>query len=115
MAIQRYHVGKRLADMVTHQGTIYLAGQVADDLAADAETQTRQVLGNIDRLLSEAGSDKTKILSATVYLADMNDYAAMNAAWEAWVPEDNTPARATVQARLAAAGYRVEIQLIAAQ
>ena len=102
MALQRYHVGKRLADMVVHGGTIYLAGQVADDLSADVTTQTRQVLANIDRLLGEVGSDKTKILSVTIYLPDM------------WVPAGQTPARATVQARLAASGYKIEIQVIAA-
>jgi enamine deaminase RidA (YjgF/YER057c/UK114 family) len=114
MTLQRYHVGKRLADMVVHGGTIYLAGQVADDLSADVTTQTRQVLANIDRLLGEVGSDKTKILSVTIYLPDMNDFGAMNAVWEAWVPAGQTPARATVQARLAASGYKIEIQVIAA-
>jgi enamine deaminase RidA (YjgF/YER057c/UK114 family) len=114
MTLQRYHVGKRLADMVVHGGTIYLAGQVADDLSADVTTQTRQVLSNIDRLLDEVGSDKTKILSVTIYLPDMNDFGAMNAVWEAWVPAGQTPARATVQARLAASGYKIEIQVIAA-
>jgi enamine deaminase RidA (YjgF/YER057c/UK114 family) len=114
MTLQRYHVGKRLADMVVHGGTIYLAGQVADDLSADVTTQTRQVLANIDQLLGEVGSDKTKILSVTIYLPDMNDFGAMNAVWEAWVPAGQTPARATVQARLAASGYKIEIQVIAA-
>jgi enamine deaminase RidA (YjgF/YER057c/UK114 family) len=114
MTLQRYHVGKRLADMVVHNGTIYLAGQVANDLSADVTTQTRQVLATIDRLLGEVGSDKTKILSVTIYLPDMNDFGAMNAVWEAWVPAGQTPARATVQARLAASGYKIEIQVIAA-
>jgi len=115
MTIQRYHVGKRLSDMVVHNGTIYLAGQVADDLTADIGVQAKQVLGHIDRLLAEAGSDKTKILSVTVYLPDMKDYAAMNAAWEAWVVPGHTPARATMQAMLAAPNYKIEIQVIAAQ
>src|SRR5664279_3651181 len=106
MTIQRYHVGKRLADMVVHNGTIYLAGQVADDLSADVTTQTRQVLANIDRLLGEVGSDKSKILSATIYLADMASYAAMNAVWETWVNPGQTPARATVQAALARPDYK---------
>ncbi len=114
MTIQRHHVGKRLADMVVHNGTIYLAGQVADDLTADITTQARQVLAQIDRLLAEAGSDKSRILSATIYLPDMGDFAAMNAVWEAWVAPGQPPARATVQARLAAAGYKIEIQVIAA-
>jgi enamine deaminase RidA (YjgF/YER057c/UK114 family) len=115
MAIQRYHVGKRLADMVVHGSTIYLAGQVADDVKADVTGQARQVLAHIDRLLAEAGSDKTKILSATIYLLDIADFAAMNAVWEAWVPQGQTPARATVQARLAAPEYKIEVQLIAAR
>jgi enamine deaminase RidA (YjgF/YER057c/UK114 family) len=114
MTLQRYHVGKRLAAMVVHNGTIYLAGQVADDSSADLATQTRQALATIDRLLGEAGSDKTKILSVTIYLPDMNDFAAMNAVWEAWVPAGQTPARATVQAKLASSAYKVEIQVIAA-
>lgn len=115
MTIQRHHVGKRLADMVVHGGTIYLAGQVADDLHADIATQARQVLANIDRLLAEAGSDKSRVLSATIYLPDMADFAAMNTVWEGWVEPGQPPARATVQARLAAAGYKIEIQIIAAQ
>lgn len=115
MTIQRHHVGKRLADMVVHGGTIYLAGQVADDLHADIATQARQVLAHVDRLLAEAGSDKSKILSATIYLPDMADFAAMNTVWEAWVEPGQPPARATVQARLAAAGYKIEIQVVAAQ
>jgi enamine deaminase RidA (YjgF/YER057c/UK114 family) len=114
MTLQRYHVGKRLADMVVHNGTIYLAGQVADDLSTDFSTQAKQVLANIDRLLGEAGSDKTRILSATIYLPDMNDFAAMNAVWEGWVAQGQAPARATVQSKLAAAGYKIEIQIIAA-
>ena len=114
MSIQRHHVGKRLANMVVHSGTIYLAGQVADDLSADITTQAKQVLAQIDRLLGEAGSNKSRILSATIYLPDMNDFAAMNAVWEAWVPPGEPPARATVQAKLAASGYKIEIQVIAA-
>ena len=115
MTIQRHHVGKRLADMVVHGGTIYLAGQVADDLNADITTQARQVLARIDRLLAEAGSGKDRMLSATIYLPDMADFAAMNAVWEAWIVPGHPPARATVQAKLAASGYKIEIQVIAAQ
>ena len=114
MTLQRYHVGKRLADMVVHNGTIYLAGQVADDLNADVSTQARQVLANVDRLLAEVGSDKSKALSVTIYLPDMGDFAAMNAVWDGWVPAGQAPARATVQAKLAAPGYKIEIQVIAA-
>ena len=115
MSIQRYHVGKRLADMVVHGSTIYLAGQVAEDASADISGQAKQVLAQIDRLLGEAGSDKTKILSVTIYLPDIGDFAAMNVVWEAWVPVGQTPARATVQAKLAAPAYKIEIQVIAAR
>ena len=114
MSIHRHHVGKRLSDMVVHGGTVYLAGQVADDPKADLATQARQVLASIDRLLAEAGSDKTKLLTATIFLPSMADFAAMNAVWEAWVPSGHTPARATVEAKLANPDYRIEIQAIAA-
>jgi enamine deaminase RidA (YjgF/YER057c/UK114 family) len=116
MSIERRHVGKRLSGLVINRasGTAYLAGQVADDASADITGQTQQVLAQIDGLLFEAGSDKTKILSATIYLPDMADFAAMNAVWEKWVPEGQTPARATVQAKLARSDYRVEIQVVAA-
>ena len=115
MSIQRFHVGKRLSEMVIHDNTIYLAGQVADDAKADAAAQVRQVLGQIDRLLAEAGSDKTRILAATIFLPSMADFPALNAAWEAWVPAGHCPARATVEAKLAAPDYKVEIQIIAAK
>lgn len=115
MSIQRFHVGKRLSEMVIHDNTIYLAGQVADDPKTDAAAQVRQVLSQIDKLLAEAGSDKTKILSATVFLPSMADFPALNAGWEAWVPAGHCPARATVEAKLAAPDYKVEIQIIAAK
>ncbi|MEO7761029.1 MAG: RidA family protein [Casimicrobiaceae bacterium] len=115
MSVQRFHVGKRLSEMVVHGDTIYLAGQVANDPKADMASQARQVLAQIDKLLAEAGSDKTKILSATIYLPDMGDFAALNVAWEAWVPAGNCPARATVEAKLATPDYKVEIQIIAAK
>jgi enamine deaminase RidA (YjgF/YER057c/UK114 family) len=116
MTIDRLHVGKRLSGVVINRasGTAYLAGQVADDPTADITGQTQQVLAQVDDLLFEAGTDKSKILSATVYLPDMADYAAMNAVWEKWVVPGHTPARATVEARLAAPDYRVEIQVVAA-
>ena len=115
MAVQRFHTGKRLSEMVVHGDTVYLAGQVADDPKADAASQVRQVLAQIDKLLAEAGSDKSKILTATIYLPDMDDFPALNAAWEAWIPAGQCPARATVEAKLAAADYKVEIQIIAAK
>lgn len=115
MSIQRFHVGARLSEMAVHNNTIYLAGQVADDPALDITGQTRQVLAAIDKLLAEAGSDKTNILSTTIYIADMADFPAMNAVWDAWVVAGATPPRATVEAQLAKVAYKVEIQLIAAK
>jgi enamine deaminase RidA (YjgF/YER057c/UK114 family) len=116
MTIERRHVGKRLSELVIHRaaGLVYLAGQVADDGHANINGQTQQVLANIDRLLAEAGSDKRRILSATIYLPDMADFPAMNAVWEAWVPPGDTPARATVQAKLASPEFRIEISVVAA-
>ena len=114
MSIQRFHVGPRLSDMAVHNGTIYLAGQVADDTSQDMAGQTKQILSTIDRLLMEAGSDKTKILSTTIYVTDMAEFPAMNAAWDAWVVPGATPPRATVEAKLAKPAYKVEIQVIAA-
>ena len=114
MSIERFHVGPRLSDMAVHNGTIYLAGQVADDTSQDMEGQTRQILATIDKLLAEAGSDKTRILSTTIYVTDMADFPAMNAAWDAWVVPGATPPRATVEAHLAKPAYKVEIQVIAA-
>ena len=114
MSIQRFHVGPRLSEMAVHNGTIYLAGQVAEDASQDISGQTRQILAAIDKLLAEVGSDKTQILSTTIYIADMADFAGMNAAWDAWVVPGATPPRATVEASLAKPGYKVEIQLIAA-
>lgn len=114
MSLTRFHVGPRLSEMAIHGNTIYLAGQVADDPSQDMAGQTRQVLAAIDRLLREAGSDKTKILSTTIYVASMAEFPAMNAVWDAWVPQGNTPPRATVEAKLAKPEYRVEIQIVAA-
>jgi enamine deaminase RidA (YjgF/YER057c/UK114 family) len=115
MSIQRFHVGPRLSEMAIHNHTIYLAGQVADDPSQDITVQTQQVLAAIDKLLAEAGSDKTRILSTTIYIADMADFPAMNAVWDAWVAQGNTPPRATVEAKLAKPAYKVEIQIIAAK
>lgn len=114
MSIKRLHVGPRMSEAVVHNGTVYLAGQVADDASQDTAGQTRQILAAIDRLLAECGSDKTKILSAQIFLADIGDFAAMNSVWDAWVPAGHTPARATVESRLAAPKYRVEIKVVAA-
>jgi len=112
--IQRYHVGPRLSEIVVHGNTVYLAGQIADTLDKDARGQTEEVLASIDRLLTEVGSDKTRILSVTIYLREIEDFDAMNAAWSSWVPAGHTPARATVEARLADPRYRVEMSVVAA-
>jgi len=118
MGIERRHAHKRLSDLVIYtpepgQRLVYLAGQVAEDTQCDITGQTKSVLGQIDRLLEEAGTDKRHILSATVYLAHIDDYVAMNSIWDTWVPQGEPPARATVQARLADPRYRIEIQVVA--
>jgi enamine deaminase RidA (YjgF/YER057c/UK114 family) len=112
--IRRLHTGPRMSQAVIHGTTVYLAGQVADDPSQDVAGQTRQILASIDRLLDEAGADKTRILSATIYLADIGTFAQMNSVWDTWVPLGHTPARATVEAKLAAPAYKVEIQVVAA-
>lgn len=111
--IRRIESGPRMSQAVVANGMVYLAGQVATDPSADVEGQTRQVLGEIDRVLALAGSSKERILSATVYLADASTFAQMNRAWEAWVPADAKPARATVEAKLVAPEFLVEIQVVA--
>lgn len=112
--IQRIEPGPRMSEGSIHDGIVYLAGQVADDPSGDTEDQTRQVLARIDALLAHAGSDKTRILRAQIYLADISDFAAMNRAWDAWVVPGNAPSRATVEARLAAPSWKVEIVVTAA-
>ncbi|MBQ0958527.1 RidA family protein [Ideonella sp. 4Y11] len=112
--IQRFDVGPRMSEMAVHNGTVYLAGQVAADGNQDIQGQTRQVLDAIDALLARAGSDKTKILRAQIFLADLADFAAMNSVWEAWVVAGHTPPRATVQAALAKPEWKVEIVVTAA-
>ncbi len=115
MSLNRHHVGKRLSEMVVHNGTVYLAGQVASDMTLDIIGQTQDVLASIDRLLGEVGSDKTKILTAQIFLPDMADFAAMNTVWERWVVPGQAPARATIEAKLANPSYRIEILVVAAQ
>jgi len=114
MTITRYQVGARMSQAVVHGDTVYLAGQVADDTSADVAGQTEQIVAKIDARLAEAGSDKSKLLSATLWITDMAHFAEMNTVWDAWVSPDNTPARACVEAPLAAPPYKVEIMVIAA-
>jgi len=112
--VQRFDVGARLSEMAVHNGTAYLAGQVADDATQDAAGQTRQVLAAVDALLARAGTDKSRVLMAQIFLADLTDFAAMNAVWDAWVVPGHTPPRATVQAKLAKPEWKVEIVVTAA-
>ena len=115
MTIQRIKGGPRMSMAVVHGNTVYVAGQVADDPNADVGGQTKQILGKIDALLAEAGTDKTRILSANIWLRDIGTFAEMNAVWDAWVPQGNTPARATVEAKLASPNLLVEIAVITAR
>jgi enamine deaminase RidA (YjgF/YER057c/UK114 family) len=114
-SITRFHVGPRLSETAVHNGTVYLAGQVPDDTTQDIRGQTTQVLDMVDRLLAEVGSDKSRILMTQIFLADINDITAMNEVWDAWIPAGNTPPRATVQAKMANAAYKIEIVVTAAQ
>ncbi len=114
MSITRSHTRARMSQIVIHGNTIYLAGQVASDSSADISVQTEQVLDTIDQLLAEAGSDKSRLLSAQIWLANIGHFAEMNQVWDAWVPEGQAPARACIEARLAAPEYLVEIGIIAA-
>jgi len=112
--IQRFDVGPRMSEMAVHNGVAYLAGQVAADASLDIRGQTRQVLAAIDALLERAGSDRSKILRAQIFLADLADFSAMNAVWEAWVVAGHTSPRATVQAALAKPQWKIEIVVTAA-
>jgi len=116
MTIQRIKPGPRMSGAVVHGNTVYLAGQVANQTAGKSVTeQTQEILSIIDGLLAEAGTDKSKILMANIWLTDMATFQEMNAVWDAWVSPGNTPARATVEARLAAPQFRVEIAVVAAK
>ena len=112
--VQRFDVGPRMSEMAVHNGVCYLAGQVAADGSQDIAGQTRQVLGAIDALLAQAGTDKTKILRAQIFLADISEFPGMNAGWDTWVVAGHTPPRATVQAALAKPEWKVEIVVTAA-
>ena len=112
--IKRINVGKRMSDVAVHNGVVYLAGHVADDTSKDVKGQTAQVLATIDRLLADAGSDKTRMLQVQIFLSDIANFPAMNEVWDAWVPQGHTPPRATIESRLATPAYLVEIKVIAA-
>lgn len=109
MTIYRHKIGPRMSQAVRVGETVYLAGQIPDDRAADITGQTSETLGKIDALLSELGGSKSDLASVQVWLSDMNDFAGMNAAWDAWVDPENPPARATAGVALASPGVRVEI------
>lgn len=112
MTIRRIDVGPRMSDIVIHNNTVYLAGQVGE--GETVNEQTKDVLAQIDAALAKAGTNKSKILQAIIWLSDMSTFAEMNAAWDAWVDPANTPARATGEAKLAAPKYKVEIIITAA-
>lgn len=112
--IKRLEIGTRMSEMAVHNGTVYLAGQVADDASADIQGQTAQVLAAIDALLARVGSDKSKILMTQIFLADFADFAGMNVVWDAWVVPGHTPPRATVQAALAKPEWKIEVVVTAA-
>ena len=112
--IQRFQVGKRLSEMAIYDGVAYLAGQVPEDDSLDMYGQTQQVLAEIDKWLAQAGTDKSKILMAQVFVADMAEFDEMNRAWDEWVAQNNTPPRAAVEAKLANPNWKVEIVVTAA-
>ncbi len=116
MTIQRIKPGPRMSGAVVHGNTVYLAGQVAQESAGKSVTeQTKEILSIIDSLLAEAGTDKSKILMANIWITDIGTFQEMNAVWDAWVSPGNAPARATVEAKLAAPAFKVEIAVIAAK
>jgi enamine deaminase RidA (YjgF/YER057c/UK114 family) len=114
MTIQRFENGARFCRVLSHNGTVYLAGMTADDLSGDVVRQTRDTLAKIDHYLGMAGTDKSKVLTATIWLRDIADFDLMNGAWDAWIDPAAMPVRATVEARMAGDGYRVEIMVTAA-
>lgn len=114
MSIERIEVGPRMSSAVVHNGIVRMAGVVADDPTANVKGQTEQILATIDRVLALAGSDKTKILKANIWLSNIAEFPQMNEAWDAWVPAGHTPARATVESRLASPHLLVEIMVEAA-
>jgi enamine deaminase RidA (YjgF/YER057c/UK114 family) len=113
VAVQRHQVGPRMSQAVVHGGTVYLAGQVSKN-PDGVQAQTREILQRIDELLGAVGSDKSKILSATIWLVDISTWSQMNEVWDAWVDRDDPPVRAAVEAALAGPEYLVEIMVVAA-
>ena len=113
--IQRKETKQRMSRIVMHQGIVYLCGQVCADANQNIEHQTQTMLDKVDQLLLDAGSDRQHMLSATIYIKDMQDFAAMNTVWDSWVPEGHAPARACVQASMARPELLVEISVVAAQ
>ncbi len=118
MAIQRIETNRRMSQAVKAGSTVYIAGQLAYESGgetggADVARQMEEILGRVDRLLAEFGGDRTSLVSATLWLEDIGDYDRINAVWDAWVPDGHAPARACVQAKLAMAGYRVEMAAVA--
>ena len=112
--LRRYHVGDRLSEMTVHNGTVYLAGQVAADATQDIRGQVRQVLAQIDTLLAEAGTDKARILMCQIFIVDLAEFPQLNEIWEDWVAPGDAPPRATIQATLARPAWKVEMVVTAA-
>ena len=116
MSIQRFDTGPRMSKAVVHGNTVYLAGIVANEPKGKSMTeQTKDIVAQIDGFLAKAGTDKSKLLSTNIWLSDIANFAEMNSAWDAWVSPGNTPARATVEAKLATPDYKVEIMVVAAK
>lgn len=115
MSIQRQLTNERMSQIVSHNGTLYLAGQVGDDMSAGIEQQTRETLANVERLLDLAGTDKTRLLSVTIYLKDIDaHFEGMNSVWDKWLPKGVAPARATVESKLCEPDILVELSVVAA-
>lgn len=114
MSIKRIHANKRMSQIVIHDNIVYLSGQVCNDVMGNIDQQTKETLSNIEKLLGEAGTDKTRILSATIYLKNIEqDFENMNRFWDQWLPEGVTPARATVEAKMCEPELLIEISIIA--
>jgi enamine deaminase RidA (YjgF/YER057c/UK114 family) len=116
MKIERHDVGSRMSKAVVHGDTVYLAGIVAENPKGKSTAeQTKSILTQIDDFLAKAGTHKSRLLTANIWITDMVNFAEMNAVWDAWVSPSNTPARATVEAKLATPDYKVEIMVVAAK